>query len=151
MEINDKIKDFTLKGIDKNGKERDFSFSEFKENTVILYFYPKDNTPGCTIEAHDFRDNFNRLIDKAVVIGVSPDNIESHKKFQKDHSLNFILLSDTDHSLAETFGAWEEKSMMGKKLMGINRSTFLIKNGVLEKKWNNVNPVGHINEVIENI
>lgn len=145
MEINDKISDFTLKGIDKNVEERDFSFSEFKNDTVILYFYPMDNTPGCTIEACDFRDNFNRLTNKAVVIGVSPDDIKSHKKFQKDHSLNFILLSDVEHTLAETFGAWHGG------LRGINRSTFIIKNGVLVKKWHDVNVKGHVEEVLNSI
>ena len=151
MEINEKIKAFTLKGINKDGEEKYFSFSEFKEDTVILYFYPKDNTPGCTIEACDFRDNFNRLTNKAVVIGVSPDDIKSHKKFQKDHSLNFVLLSDTEHSLAESFGVWQEKSMLGKKYMGINRSTFLIKNGILEKKWNDVHAKGHVDEVLDSL
>ncbi len=151
MEIKSKINNFTLKGIDKTGEEKEFSFSEFGEDTVILYFYPKDNTPGCTVEACDFRDNFNRLADKAIVIGVSPDGLESHKKFQKDHSLNFILLSDVEHTLAEAFGVWQERSMFGKKHMGINRSTFLIKNGVLEKKWNDVNPIGHVNEILDSI
>ena len=151
MDIKSKINNFTSKGIDKTGEEKEFSFSEFGEDTVILYFYPKDNTPGCTVEACDFRDNFNRLADKAFVIGVSPDGIESHKKFQKDHSLNFILLSDVEHTLAEAFGVWQERSMFGKKHMGINRSTFLIKNGVLEKKWNDVNPIGHVNEILDSI
>jgi peroxiredoxin Q/BCP len=148
MEINSKINDFTLKGIDGNGEEREFSFSEFEKDTVILYFYPMDNTPGCTVEACEFRDNFNRLAGKATVIGVSPDGIKSHKKFQQDHSLNFILLSDTDHELAKTFGAW--KDGIGG-LGGINRSTFLIRNGVLEKKWHNVNVKGHVDEVLNSI
>jgi len=151
MEINDKIEDFTLQGIDKDGEEREFSFSQFKENTVILYFYPKDNTPYCTTEACDFRDNFNRLSNKAIVIGVSSDDIKSHKKFQKDHSLNFILLSDVEHKLAETFGVWQEQSMLGKKYMAIIRSTFLIKNGILEKRWINVNVNGHVDEVLDSI
>ena len=151
MEINDNIKDFNLHGINKDGEEKEFSFSQLKNDAVILYFYPKDNTPGCTIEACDFRDNFNRLTGKATVIGVSPDDIKSHKKFQKDHSLNFILLSDPEHKLAETFGAWQEKSMYGKKYMGINRSTFLIKNGVLKKIWNDVKVKGHVDEVLDSI
>jgi len=151
MKINDKINDFTLQGIDNEGNEKEFSFSQFKDDTVILYFYPKDNTPGCTIEACDFRDNFNRLTGTAVVIGVSPDDIKSHKKFQKDHGLNFIILSDPEHKLAETFGAWQEKSMYGKKYMGINRSTFLIKNGALVKKWSDVKVKGHVDEVLDSI
>lgn len=121
-----------LKGIDKNGEEKEFPLEDFS-GTVVLYFYPKDNTPGCTKEACDFRDSFNRLTGKATVIGVSPDGIASHKKFQKDHSLNFILLSDPDHELAEMFGSWRN---------GINRSTFIIKDGLIKKAWKDVKVQG---------
>lgn len=142
--------DIKLKGIDKNGEEKEFILSEFPQ-PLVLYFYPKDNTPGCTKEACGFRDNFNRLTGKATVVGVSPDSIESHKKFQKDHGLNFTLLSDPEHKLAEKFGAWEEKSMYGKKYMGINRSTFIIKDGLIAKTWKNVKVEGHVDDVIESI
>lgn len=149
MNIQDKLKEFTLRGIDKDGEEKNFSFSDFEGQKIVLYFYPKDDTPGCTIEACDFRDNFNRLTGKATVIGVSPDDIKSHKKFQQKHSLNFILLSDTEHLLAEEFGVWQEKSMYGRKYMGINRSTFIFdEEGNIVKKWNDVKPKGHIDEVI---
>lgn len=147
MHIFEEIK---MKGIDKEGNEAEFSLKDLKE-PVILYFYPKDNTPGCTQEACDFRDNFNRLTDKATVVGVSPDSIKSHIKFQKDHNLNFILLSDTEHKLAEKFGAWQEKSMYGKKYMGIVRSTFIIKEGLIAKAWTNVKVKGHVDEVIESL
>lgn len=138
-----------LNGIDSNGGENEYSLADFKGSDVILYFYPKDNTSGCTQEACDFRDNFNRLTSKAVVIGVSPDSIESHKKFQKKQELNFILLSDTEHKLAEQFGVWAEKSMYGKKYMGIVRSTFYInKDGKIEKEWRKVSVTGHVDEVL---
>ncbi len=139
-----------LKGIDANGEEKEFALSEI-EGPIVLYFYPKDNTPGCTQEACSFRDNFNRLTGKATVIGVSINSIESHKKFQKDHSLNFILLSDPEHVFAEKFGAWQEKSMYGKKFMGINRSTFIIKDGLITKAWKNVKVPGHVDDVIANL
>lgn len=139
-----------LKGIDAQGEEKEFSLGDFSE-TVVLYFYPKDDTPGCTQEACDFRDNFNRLTSKATVIGVSPDGIESHKKFQQKHSLNFILLSDPEHILSNLLGVWIEKSMYGKKYMGIERSTFIIKDGLIAKAWKNVKVKGHVDEVIESL
>ena len=138
-----------LSAIDENGQEKEFSLSDFKGQKVVLYFYPKDNTSGCTQEACDFRDNFNRLTSKAVVIGVSPDSIKSHKKFKENHDLNFILLSDTEHQLAEQFGVWKEKSMYGRKYMGIERSTFVLdKDGNIEKEWRNVKVKGHVDEVL---
>jgi len=142
--------DIKLKGIDSSGEEKEFLLSDFT-GTIVLYFYPKDNTPGCTHEACDFRDNFNRLMPKATVIGVSPDDIKSHKKFQKDHGLNFILLSDPEYKLAEMLGVWKENSMYGKTFMGINRSTFIIKDGVIAKTWKDVEVQGHVDEVIENL
>ena len=147
MNVFENIK---LAGIDKDGEEKEFVLSDLT-GTVVLYFYPKDNTPGCTQEACDFRDNFNRLTNKATVIGVSPDNIKSHQKFQKDHGLNFILLSDPEHTLSEKFGVWQEKSMYGKKYMGISRSTFLIKDGLIKKEWRDVKVKGHVDEVIESL
>lgn len=147
MSVFDNIK---LKGIDKDGQEKEYLLADFT-GTVILYFYPKDNTPGCTIEACNFRDNFNRLTDKATVIGVSPDSIKSHQKFQKDHGLNFILLSDPEHILAEKFAVWQQKSMYGKTYMGINRSTFIIKEGIITKAWSDVKVAGHVDQVIESL
>lgn len=147
MSVFDDIK---LKGIDKDGQEKEFVLSELSQ-PLVLYFYPKDNTPVCTKEACSFRDNFNRLTGKATVIGVSTDSIESHKKFQKDHGLNFILLSDPEHKLAEKFGVWEKKSMYGKKYMGINRSTFIIKDGLIKKTWKDVKVEGHVDEIIESL
>ena len=137
-----------LQGLDVEGKEKEFSLNDFKGQRVILYFYPKDNTSGCTQEACDFRDNINRLTSYATVIGISPDGIKSHKSFKEKHSLNFILLSDPEHKLTEKFEVWKEKSMYGRKYMGIERSTFIIdKNGQIEKEWRKVKVKGHVDEV----
>lgn len=137
-------------GVDENGQEKEFVLSELKE-PLVLYFYPKDNTPGCTQEACDFRDNYNRLTAKATVAGVSPDSVNSHRNFQKKQSLNFALISDPEHILAEAFQVWKEKSMYGKKYMGIERSTFIIKDGKIAKEWRKVNVNGHVDEVLQSI
>lgn len=141
-----------LSAIDENGQEKEVSLADFKGQKVVLYFYPKDNTSGCTQEACDFRDNFNRLTSKAFVIGVSPDSIKSHLKFKENHSLNFMLLSDPEHKLSEAFGAWGEKSMYGRKYFGIIRSTFILdENGEIKKEWRKVKVKGHVDEVLENL
>ena len=142
------MNDIKLQGLDTEGIEKEFSLNDFKGQRVILYFYPKDNTSGCTQEACDFRNNINRLTSYATVIGVSPDSIKSHKSFKEKQSLNFILLSDPEHKLAEKFEVWKEKSMYGRKYMGIERSTFIIdKNGKIEKEWRKVKVKGHVDEV----
>ena len=144
------MSDIKLQGLDAEGNEKEFSLNDFKGQKVILYFYPKDNTSGCTQEACDFRNNINRLTSYATVIGVSPDSIKSHKSFKEKQSLNFILLSDPEHKLAEKFEVWKEKSMYGRKYMGIERSTFIIdKDGKIEKEWRKVKVKGHVDEVIE--
>ena len=146
------MNDIKLQGIDVDGIEKEYSLNDFKGQKVILYFYPKDNTSGCTQEACDFRDNINRLTSFATVIGVSPDSIKSHLKFKEKQGLNFILLSDPEHKLAEAFKVWVEKSMYGRKYMGIERSTFIIdKNGEIEKEWRKIKIKGHIDEVISYI
>ena len=139
-----------LQGIDIDGIEKEYSLNDFKGQKVILYFYPKDNTSGCTQEACDFRDNINRLTSFATVIGVSPDSIKSHLKFKEKQSLNFILLSDPEHKLAEVFNVWVEKSMYGRKYMGIERSTFVLDENLnLIKEWRKVKVKGHVDEVID--
>ena len=144
------MNDIKLQGLDAEGNEKEFSLNDFKGQKVILYFYPKDNTSGCTQEACDFRNNINRLTSYATVIGVSPDSIKSHKSFKEKQSLNFILLSDPEHKLAEKFEVWKEKSMYGRKYMGIELSTFIIdKSGNIEKEWRKVKVKGHVDEVIE--
>ena len=139
-----------LQGIDVDGIEKEYFLNDFKGQKVILYFYPKDNTSGCTQEACDFRDNINRLTSFATVIGVSPDSIKSHLKFKEKQSLNFILLSDPEHKLAEAFNVWVEKSMYGRKYMGIERSTFVLDENLnIIKEWRKVKVKGHVDEVIE--
>ncbi len=136
-------------GIDKDGNEIEVSLESIKGKRTVLYFYPKDNTSGCTQEACDFRDSINRLTSKAVVIGVSPDSVASHKKFKEKQGLNFMLLSDPEHKLAEKFEVWKEKSMYGRKYMGIERSTFVLdKDGNIEKEWRKVKVKGHVDEVL---
>ena len=139
-----------LQGINIDGIEKEYSLNDFKGQKVILYFYPKDNTSGCTQEACDFRDNINRLTSFATVIGVSPDSIKSHLKFKEKQSLNFILLSDPEHKLAEAFKVWVEKSMYGRKYMGIERSTFVLDENLnVIKEWRKVKVKGHVDEVID--
>ena len=139
-----------LQGIDIDGIEKEYSLNDFKGQKVILYFYPKDNTSGCTQEACDFRDNINRLTSFATVIGVSPDSIKSHLKFKEKQGLNFILLSDLEHKLVEAFNVWVEKSMYGRKYMGIERSTFVLDENLnIIKVWRKVKVKGHVDEVID--
>ena len=146
------FKSIKIQGIDANGQEKEYSLSDFVGQKLVLYFYPKDNTSGCTQEACDFRDNYNRLTAKALVIGVSPDSISSHKKFQEKQGLNFILLSDTEHKLADAFGAWGEKSMYGKKYFGIIRSTFVLDEKCnIVNEWRKVKVKGHVEEVLETL
>ncbi len=125
--------------------------SELKGKPVVIFFYPKDDTPGCTKEACAFRDRLAEIQKLgAVVLGVSADDVASHKKFSEKFSLNFPLLADTDHRMAEQYGAWREKNMYGKISMGIQRSTFLIDaNGVVTKVWKKVSVDGHDQQVID--
>lgn len=126
------------------------SLSDFKGKKVVLYFYPKDSTPGCTTEACDFRDNLNRLTKTgAVVLGVSADSVASHKKFKEKQGLNFPLLSDPDRKAIEAYGVWQEKSLYGRKFMGIVRSTFVIgEDGRIAKVFPKVKVAGHVDEVL---
>lgn len=141
-----------LQGLDKDGNENEYTLADFKGQKVVLYFYPKDNTSGCTQEACDFRDNMNRITPIATVIGVSPNDIKSHKKFKEKQDLNFLLLSDTEHTLSEAFNVWKEKSMYGKKYMGIERSTFILdENGNIIQEWRKVKVNGHVDEIIQNL
>jgi peroxiredoxin Q/BCP len=125
--------------------------SDLKGSPVVLYFYPADDTPGCTREACAFRDRSAELKKLGVkVLGVSPDDVASHAKFRDKYDLNFPLLADPDHKVAEKFGSWREKNMYGKKSMGIVRSTFLIDAaGVIQRVWKSVKVDGHDAAVIE--
>ncbi len=122
-----------------------------KGKKVILYFYPKDNTTGCTTQACELRDTLPRIHEGgAVVLGVSPDPLSSHKRFRDKYDLNFPLLSDEDHRVAEAYGVWKEKSMYGRKYWGIERSTFVIdENGVVIEAWRKVRPKGHAQKVVD--
>jgi peroxiredoxin Q/BCP len=139
--------DFALPADD--GSE--ISLSALRGKTVVLYFYPKDDTPGCTTQACDLRDAMARIENKgAVVLGVSPDPIASHVKFKEKYQLNFPLLSDEGHEVAKAYGVWKEKSMYGKKFWGVERSTFIIDDGGrVREVWRKVSPKGHADAVTE--
>jgi len=142
-----KAPDFKLK--DQNEKE--ISLSDYKGKNVILYFYPKDNTSGCTAEACSFRDDFPKFkkVD-AVILGVSPDSVESHKKFVKKYDLNFSLLADEEKEVVKKYDVWKEKSMYGRKYMGVERTTFIIDpEGKIKKIFRKVKVQGHNEEVME--
>lgn len=149
MEIGNLAPDFTLMGSD--GKEH--KLSDYIGNKVILYFYPKDNTPGCTTEACDFRDNIDKITNQnAIVVGISKDNLNSHNKFIEKFNLPFILLSDEDKIVCELYDVIKEKNMYGKKVLGIERSTFIInEEGYLIKEFRKVKVKGHIDAVLEEL
>lgn len=138
--------DFAL--IDETGAPR--KLSDYRGKDVVLYFYPKDDTPGCTTEACAFRDDYGDYEKAGVVIlGVSADNPKSHAKFKEKYGLPFTLLSDEDHKVCELYGVWAMKKMMGREYMGILRTTFLIsKEGVVKKVFEDVKPAGHSREIL---
>jgi peroxiredoxin Q/BCP len=135
----------------KDQEGNDVSLAQFAGKTVVLYFYPKDDTPGCTAEACDFRDNYQGLAAKEIVVlGVSVDDEKSHKKFIAKHSLPFTLLADTDKKIVEAYGVWGEKSMYGKTYMGTNRKTFIIdKEGKIAHIINKVDTKNATAQVLE--
>jgi peroxiredoxin Q/BCP len=138
--------DFTLPA-DSGGE---VTLSNYRGKKVVLYFYPKDDTPGCTTEACNFRDDYSEILAAgAVVLGVSPDSVKSHDKFKLKYELPFALLSDPDHRIAEMYGAWGEKKMYGKTYMGILRSTYVIdEEGKILKVFPKVKPKDHSQEVL---
>lgn len=148
MELKEGIKapEFNLEGDD--GKF--YTLESFSGKKLILYFYPKDNTPGCTTEALEFSAMIEEFkLKDAVVVGVSPDTIEKHKNFRTKHDLKVILLSDPDKKVAESYGAFGLKKLYGKESMGIIRSTFLInENGIIDKIYKNVRVKGHVEKVM---
>ena len=141
-----KAPDFTLKA--DNGET--VKLSALKGKTVVLYFYPKDDTPGCTKEACSFRDGFSEIQKRgAVVLGVSPDSVESHKKFKEKFHLNFPLLSDEEKKVVNAYGVWKEKALYGRKYMGVERTTFVIDaDGKIKKIFPKVKVDGHYEEVL---
>jgi thioredoxin-dependent peroxiredoxin len=126
------------------------ALNDFRGQTVILYFYPKDDTSGCTAEACDFRDNMQRLVaSSAVVLGISPDSVKSHNKFKQKYDLNYALVSDESHEICERYGVWVEKSMYGRKYMGVERATFVIApDGTITHEWRKVKVPGHVDEIL---
>jgi thioredoxin-dependent peroxiredoxin len=149
IEEGDKAPYFSLESDDGSR----VSLQDLRGGKVILYFYPKDDTSGCTTQACDFRDTMPRIeTGGATVLGVSPDSAASHRKFKEKYGLNFPLLVDGDHAVAEAYGVWKEKSMYGRKYWGIERSTFLIdEEGRIEKAWRKVRPKGHAEVVLEEL
>jgi len=148
LKTNDTAVDFTL----LSDKEVEVTLSDyFGKSNIVLYFYPKDNTPGCIKEACSFRDNLSRINSKhTVVFGISPDSVKSHQNFIQKQGLNFTLLSDPDHVAAEAYGAWGEKKLYGKTYFGILRTTFIIgKNGLIKHVFEKVKPANHADEVLE--
>ena len=145
--IGKKVKNFKLPATG----DKTISLSDFKGKNVVLYFYPKDNTPGCTTEAQDFRDAKGRFTRaNAVILGVSRDSIRSHENFKAKQKLNFDLLSDENEELCTYFDVIKMKNMYGKKVRGIERSTFLIDgNGILRQEWRKVKVKGHVEEVLQ--
>lgn len=138
--------DFSLK--DDEGRTR--GLSEFKGTKVVLYFYPKDDTPGCTTEACNFRDDYSAYVDTGItILGVSPDTVESHQKFKEKFNLPFSLLADEDHKAAEAYGVWGKKIYMGKEYMGVLRTTFIVdEKGRIAHVFEDVKPADHSKEVL---
>ncbi len=148
LHVGDPAPEFTAK--DQNGHP--ISLSDFSGKTLVLYFYPKDDTPGCTAQACDLRDNYERLLSQGyAVLGVSVDDEKSHQKFIEKFSLPFPLLSDTDHKVVEDYGVWVEKNMYGRTYMGIARTTFLIdQNGIISEIINKVDTRNHTEQIVPN-
>ena len=150
LQIGDKIP-LNIKILDINNN--DVTLDKFQGKYLVIYFYPKDNTPGCTTEACEFRD-YNKDIEAlgVEVIGISKDSPKSHRKFIEGHKLNFTLFSDENHKLQEAFGVWTEKKFLGKTYMGTQRSTFIIDpEGEVLKVWPEVKPLGHAQDVYESL
>lgn len=149
IKVGEVAPNFTLLGSDN----KEHSLADYKGKKIILYFYPKDNTPGCTTEACDFRDNAPVIHDKnAVILGISKDSVNSHNKFIEKFSLPFILLADESKEVCELYDVIKEKNMYGKKVLGIERSTFIIdENGILVDEFRKVKVKGHVEEVISKL
>mgnify|MGYP000061743083 CR=1 FL=1 len=142
-----KVPDFTLPATG----EKTLTLSEFKGSRVVLYFYPKDSTPGCTTESQGFRDDYLKFRRRnTVILGVSRDSLRSHENFRAKHGFQFDLISDSEEQLCKLFDVIKEKNMYGRKVLGIERSTFLInEEGILVREWRKVKVKGHVEEVLE--
>lgn len=149
LEVGTMAPDFTL--LNQNGEE--ISLSQYRGQKVILYFYPKDNTPGCTKQACGFAENYPQFIDKgAVILGVSKDTVASHKKFEEKYQLPFVLISDPELVAIKAYDVWQEKNMYGKKVMGVVRTTYLInEEGYIEKVFGKVKAAENANQMLGEI
>ena len=149
VEIGKKISNFKAKSTNEN----EFNLKDFQDGFIVLYFYPKDNTPGCTQEGIDFSNNYRKFKNlNTEIIGISKDNIKSHENFKKKYKYKFDLISDEDEKICKMFDVIKEKNMYGKKYMGIERSTFIVdKKGKLLKEWRKVKVKGHVEEVLKYI
>lgn len=150
LQVGERAPDFNLPAVTRDGV-KDISLNDLKGKKVVLYFYPKDDTPGCTAEACSFRD-FSAEFDKrnAVILGVSPDDEKSHEKFINKFTLPFPLLADTDHAVSEAYGVWKEKTNYGRTYMGVERTTFILDGeGVVRHVFPKVKVDGHTDEVLE--
>jgi peroxiredoxin Q/BCP len=147
IQLKEGMKAPLIEGIDQNGKE--VKLTDFSGKKVILYFYPKDNTPGCTAEACNLRDNFDSLLKKGfAILGVSPDSEKSHKNFAGKYSLPFPLIADSSKKILNDYGVWGEKKMYGKSYFGVIRTTFIIdEKGIIEKIITKVNTAGHSEQI----
>jgi peroxiredoxin Q/BCP len=149
LKAGDKAPDFS--GINQDGER--IGLSDFAGKKLILYFYPKDNTPGCTAQSCNLNDNYNTWIDRGFeVVGVSPDSVESHRKFREKYNLQFNLIADTEKEILKTYGVWGEKSMYGRKYMGVLRTTFVIdENGIICEIFEKVKTKDHTNQIIKSL
>ena len=149
MSNKNKIQNFCL----PNQNNENFCFEDLKGKWIVLYFYPRDNSKSCTIEAQNFADKLNSIKNfGAEVVGVSPDSVKSHQNFAKKHNLQFNLLSDPEHIVLKQFGVWQKKKMYGREYMGVVRSTFIINpQGNITSEWRKVKVKGHVEEVISKL
>lgn len=147
LAVGDDVPDFSLKDAEDHVVKK----SDFKGKKYVVYFYPKDFTPGCTTEAEEFARDYKKFKSENIeIVGISKDDVDSHKKFGEKMKVPFILLSDTETEVAKKFGVWGKKQFMGKEYMGVNRSTFLVnEKGKIFKVFEKVKPAGHSNEVLE--
>ncbi len=149
LKVGDKAPGFS----GKNQDGKDIRLEDFAGKKLILYFYPKDNTSGCTAEACNLNDNYNSWLDKGFeVVGVSPDSIKSHQKFREKYGLKFDLIADTEKEILQAYNVWGEKSMYGKKYMGVIRTTFVIdENGVIQNIFEKVETSNHTNQILQSL
>lgn len=149
LKAGDKAPDF--EGLNQDGGK--VSLKDFSGKKLILYFYPKDNTPGCTAESCNLNDNYNGWLEKGFeVLGVSPDSMKSHQKFREKFGLKFDLIADPEKEILQAYGAWGEKNMYGKKYMGVLRTTFVVdENGVIQEVFEKVKTKDHTNQIIKSL